>query len=408
MGRPFLLPMPKPRSGETEKDFISRCMSDSESVSDFPDEEQRTAFCYSQLGDMEANKCKPNGGCCNSCGPVIINAEVSGDYKIFTHEDKEVLSVPVVAIVEGVLNSYFVPEEEFGKFVNSWEGIPVPVDHPQVNGMFVSANIPDILASRNIGRFHNVTADGGKLKGEMWVYLADAEKKGFSEIVERLKRNEKIEVSTAYFADTEKKRGTFNGVDYSGVHRNLRPDHLAILPDDIGACSIENGCGTFQNKQKGTVMSLFTNVLEALGLKANEYKDKEEEIMSLIKNESTEKPEDVEAQAEGMPEDGEDDEVKDMAEKPETNAIDAETLTAVNWAKQEYAKKRDSLVSKLKANERCAFKEDELKAMSVDVLEKLNDSMSGDYSGRGFPITHAASEEEALEVPLVVMEKEVK
>jgi hypothetical protein len=35
----------------------------------------------------------------------------------------------------------------------------------------------------------------------------------------------------------------FNGVKYEGIARNLRPDHLAILPDDKGACSLEDGCG---------------------------------------------------------------------------------------------------------------------------------------------------------------------
>jgi len=38
--------MPTPRENETESEFVSRCMGDEESVSDFPDEEQRVAVCY--------------------------------------------------------------------------------------------------------------------------------------------------------------------------------------------------------------------------------------------------------------------------------------------------------------------------------------------------------------------------
>lgn len=43
--------MPNPRRNESEDDFISRCMGDSEAISDFPDEDQRAAFCYSVWED---------------------------------------------------------------------------------------------------------------------------------------------------------------------------------------------------------------------------------------------------------------------------------------------------------------------------------------------------------------------
>ena len=39
--------MPEPIEGESEDEFISRCMSDEESMTDFPDQDQRLAFCFS-------------------------------------------------------------------------------------------------------------------------------------------------------------------------------------------------------------------------------------------------------------------------------------------------------------------------------------------------------------------------
>lgn len=401
--------MPEPKQDETQQEFLARCMEDGESISTFPDEEQRAAFCFSQWreasNNMETNKCKPNGGCCDKCGPVLINAEIAGKTKILTHEGKQVMSVPVVAIVEGVLNDYYVPADEFGKFVNSWEGIPVPVDHPQVNGIHVSANLPDILSSRNIGRFHNVDIVDNKLKGEMWIFVDDAKSKGFSEVINRLEKGEKIEVSTAYFADTESTNGNFNGVSYSGIHRNLRPDHLAILPDDIGACSVEQGCGTFQNHQKGTIMSKFHDLLQVFGLKADEHKDKEDEVLALFGNaEDEEKEEEMEAKAKS-----EDKEPAANALAEAAASIDHETLIAVNWAKEKYQKEKDGLVAKLAANSRCPFSKEELSVMSVDTLEKLNGSYSADYSGRGFPVTHSVNdEEEVLEIQPVVMAKEAE
>lgn len=40
--------MPMPGSSETEDEFLSRCMSDEEAMSDFPDEDQRYAVCISK------------------------------------------------------------------------------------------------------------------------------------------------------------------------------------------------------------------------------------------------------------------------------------------------------------------------------------------------------------------------
>jgi HK97 family phage prohead protease len=39
--------MPTPRDGESRDDFLDRCMSDNEAVNDFPDTDQRFAFCNS-------------------------------------------------------------------------------------------------------------------------------------------------------------------------------------------------------------------------------------------------------------------------------------------------------------------------------------------------------------------------
>lgn len=375
--------------------------------------------------------------------------------------------VPVVAIVEGVLNNNLVPADEFGKYVNSWEGRPVPVDHPQVNGVHVSANLPTILESRNIGHFHNVNVDGPKLKGELWIDIEAAERKGFSEIVEAFRNNQMMEVSTAYFADTEPTSGEFNGIEYQGIHRNLRPDHIAILPNDEGACSIADGCGAMRTNKQGVIMTVLQKIRDAFGmpglaLEANEASitDKMEAVRAAVyamdddensfflvdvfedqvvyenkgemfrqgytiqedgTAELTGEAEQVRMEKsfvpvgqadedETPPEPGTNEEGSEMAEKPEANALDAETLTAVNWAKEQYAKRVTSLVNGLVANKRCAFSEDELKAMSVEQLEKLDQSLVGgqpDYSGRGFPLeTNADDEEEGLpSAPPVVMAK---
>ena len=45
--------MPNPRNNETHDDFITRCMSDEESKSSFPDESQRYAVCESKWSESK-------------------------------------------------------------------------------------------------------------------------------------------------------------------------------------------------------------------------------------------------------------------------------------------------------------------------------------------------------------------
>lgn len=40
--------MPRPRDNETKGEFMGRCMDDEESKRDFPDRDQRLAFCLNQ------------------------------------------------------------------------------------------------------------------------------------------------------------------------------------------------------------------------------------------------------------------------------------------------------------------------------------------------------------------------
>lgn len=54
--------MPSPRDGETRKEFISRCMGDSEANDSFPESDQRAAFCYSQWRNKTNSRRVPDHG----------------------------------------------------------------------------------------------------------------------------------------------------------------------------------------------------------------------------------------------------------------------------------------------------------------------------------------------------------
>ena len=175
---------------------------------------------------------------------LIVQA-VKGKVTTQKFKGKNYLVAPVIPIVEGVLNGAKVEANEIGKFVHSWNGIPLPINHPMKNGQYVSANQQDILETNVIGQFFGATMDGNKLKGNLWIDIEQANSIGGEalQVLEKLQKGEPLEVSTAYFCDEMKESGVFNGKKYSIKHMNLRPDHLALLPNGIGACSWKDGAG---------------------------------------------------------------------------------------------------------------------------------------------------------------------
>ena len=159
---------------------------------------------------------------------------------------REYAVAPVVAMVAGVRNGELLPADELGKFVTAWEGRPVPLHHPEdADGDYVTANSPDIIESAVIGSFFNARMEGSALKGELWLDVAKAQQLGGDArmALNRLEAGEVMEVSIAYFCDFESAAGEYGGESYSAIQRNLRPDHVALLPDEIGACSVADGCG---------------------------------------------------------------------------------------------------------------------------------------------------------------------
>ncbi len=184
----------------------------------------------------------------------------SSDIRHEAFNSRDHLVVPVVAVIEQVLNGMLLPYDELSAFPSSWEGIPLPINHPTRNGAPVSANMVDVLQTDVVGRFHNATVDATAraLKGELWIDIETAKAKTDGEaIINRLEAKEPLEVSTAYFCDLETSSGVFKNQNYWGIQRNVRPDHLALLPNTIGACSWADGCGAPRNNER-----LFVNTAD--------------------------------------------------------------------------------------------------------------------------------------------------
>lgn len=180
---------------------------------------------------------------------LVVN--FSGRVRRAKHQGRDYLVAPMVLINPGVLNgskgALLYPPDEVAKNPRQWNGVPIVVYHPHRLGQPVSASAPGVLDSQGIGEVRNATSNG-KLRAEGW-FDAEKTRRVNPSVYNRLLKNEPIELSTGLYTDNEEQSGTFNGRQYEAIARNYRPDHLAILPDQVGACSVKDGCGVLVNKE---------------------------------------------------------------------------------------------------------------------------------------------------------------
>ena len=88
-----------------------------------------------------------------------------------------------------------------------------------------------------------------------------------------------VEVSLGMFTENDMEEGEYEGKQYKGIAKNHRPDHLAILPDQIGACSCKDGCGLGANKKDEEIFHL-NSIIHKLELE-NKYLKNEKEILDI-------------------------------------------------------------------------------------------------------------------------------
>ncbi len=183
-----------------------------------------------------------------------IIANLSGRARrAFLHQREHVV-VPLTLIVPGVLNGsqgpLYYPLDEIQKATAAWNGMPIVVRHPQgSNGRHVSARTPEVLDKQGVGEIYNAKTNG-KLTAEGWFDVERTERLD-ADLLRSIENGQVIALSTGLFTDNEISKGASpEGVSYDAVARNQRPDHLAILLDEQGACSVGDGCGVNVNAAK--------------------------------------------------------------------------------------------------------------------------------------------------------------
>lgn len=224
---------PAPNEGESAKDYLSRCMDAGNSS-----EECMLAWR------------KTKGAMPMEHVLSILSIKQKMELRREQLDGKEYIILPMVALVQGTFacancsGANFYATAEWGKNVGAWNGRPVTLGHPQRDGAYVSAASPDVWEKERIGTLFNArVVDGEKLHVEAWIDPDALVRAGADDLIERIEAGDQIEVSTGTWMDEVPRIGSHNGREYRAVASNFQPDHVAILMNEVGACSWADGCG---------------------------------------------------------------------------------------------------------------------------------------------------------------------
>lgn len=330
-------------------------------------------------------------------------AELAANARAATLDGREYAVVPVVALVAGVVNGYLVTPDELRSFADAWNGRPVPVRHPKDGGGYVSANNPQIIQAQVVGQFFNARVVGGsKLVGELWLDVAKCQRLGSDAltVLQRLRKGEPVEVSTAYFCDVEQVAGVHDGKPYMAIQRNLRPDHIALLPDEVGACSWKDGCGAPRVNQaivncdcqkESNDMAEVQDVLttsatatntaeETMQAPAPVANDNDGEGTAPAQDVPNKESADAPAPA-PVAEAGTSNDLAELAELVKAMGGASKVAEALRSITANAANQKAALVQTLAANAQCAFSGEDLQGMSLEQLEKLDRSLRPAHYG---------------------------
>lgn len=180
-----------------------------------------------------------------------ITANLSGAVRRDVMHGRDFLVAPLSMIVPGVLNGsngpLYYSEEEVQRDPSRWDGMPITLGHPTASdGSPVKARNPKVLNRFQIGTVFHARYDRGKLRAEGWFDIGRLQSTDQS-LMDALQTGRRMELSTGLTAEYEWTEGTHNGVSYRGIVRDIKPDHLAILLRERGACSLKDGCGVLVN-----------------------------------------------------------------------------------------------------------------------------------------------------------------
>ena len=151
-----------------------------------------------------------------------------------------------------VMNEILYPAEEVEATINTLDGSPVTMSHPVIAGKFADAYLPLAQAKFGILGAHNKVrgkaADGSWLIDKYIPTEQLANSANGKKLAEAIKSKKPIHTSTGVYLTKEPEIGVnAMGQEYTSRAKIDRFNHDAILLNEVGAATPEQGVGIFVN-----------------------------------------------------------------------------------------------------------------------------------------------------------------
>ncbi len=142
-----------------------------------------------------------------------------------------------------VMNEIKYPAAEIAKSFNTLEGTPAPMGHPIVRGQYVGVGHSEAYPFISGAINRNVKRADGVVHLEKWIDKEYATRNHPS-LIEAINKKQPIHTSTGL---TLERIEVANGAGYKYEAHNMLFDHDAILLNEVGAATPEQGVGVFVN-----------------------------------------------------------------------------------------------------------------------------------------------------------------
>jgi len=178
---------------------------------------------------------------------------------------RDVIIVPSATLPDDVvMNDILYPAAEIAKSFKTLERTPAPLGHPSVNGKFLSARDPEGLNQGWIGAWNeNVRQEGGRVLLDKVIDVERANQSdGGKRVLAAIDAGNPVHTSTGLLAIMDAANGD---VPYKFTARDIEFDHDAILLDEDGAATPDQGVGMMVNsagKEIQVVNSVFSDEAE--------------------------------------------------------------------------------------------------------------------------------------------------
>lgn len=159
-----------------------------------------------------------------------------------------------------VMNGGLYPADEIAKSFQTLDLTLAPIEHPHINGEFISANDPRAIHDFHAGAYNmNVRRENGRVWVDKYINVAEAKKsdrgKRLLDRIEELENSDSprpIHTSVGVYVMPEEltePKVNKAGQEYTWIARDMLFDHDAILLDSVGAAQPHQGVGVAVNRK---------------------------------------------------------------------------------------------------------------------------------------------------------------